>query len=105
MNYPMYETANVLHEVEKERKAQDAKWGQQNHPDGTGLPSDPSNADLTRALCDVAFKDGRGTWRHILMEEVAEAYAESDPAPLREELIQVAAVATAWVEALDRRES
>jgi hypothetical protein len=34
---------------------------------------------------------------------VAEALAEDDPTLLRAELIQVAAVAVAWVEAIDRR--
>jgi hypothetical protein len=37
------------------------------------------------------------------MEEVREAMAESDPAKLRVELVQVAAVSVAWIEALDRR--
>ena len=32
------------------------------------------------------------------------ALAEVEPAKLREELIQVAAVAVAWIEAIDRRE-
>jgi malonyl CoA-acyl carrier protein transacylase len=43
------------------------------------------------------------TWEHILTEEHYEAMAEEDPTRLREELIQVAAVAVAWVEAIDRR--
>lgn len=42
-------------------------------------------------------------WRHILDEEVAEALAETDPERLRAELVQVAAVAVQWIEALDRR--
>ena len=36
------------------------------------------------------------------MEEVAEAFEEHDPARLRSELVQVAAVAVAWVEKIDR---
>lgn len=47
--------------------------------------------------------DGTVTWWHILREEVFEASAEVDPAKLREELIQVAAVAMKWIEAIDRR--
>jgi hypothetical protein len=39
----------------------------------------------------------------ILREEVYEAFAEEDPAALRTELIQVAAVAATWVDAIDRR--
>jgi hypothetical protein len=45
------------------------------------------------------------TWRDILLEEVYEAFAETDSDRLREELIQVAAVALSWVDAIDRRKS
>ena len=45
---------------------------------------------------------GRGTWRHILAEEVAEAYAETGDA-LSTELVQVAAVAVQWRAAQSRR--
>jgi len=43
------------------------------------------------------------TWEMILLEEVWEALAETDPVKLRAELIQVAAVAVAWVEDIDSR--
>jgi len=43
------------------------------------------------------------TWRDILYEEVLEAYVETDWSALRAELVQVAAVAVAWIEHLDRR--
>lgn len=96
--------AAVCREVIRERVRQDARWGQQNHPDGTGPTMTTLNrADEARKACDYAHENGIGTWRHILTEEYAEALAESDPAKLREELIQVAAVAVAWVEAIDRR--
>lgn len=102
-------TGNVLVEIGQERKRQDAKWGQQNHPDGTG-PNAPMSMgiaetirDATRDECDAAAKDGTLTWRHILNEEVMEAYAEDDTAALRKELIQSAAVIVAWIEAIDRR--
>lgn len=99
------ESRNLLSalEVLGERERQDARWGEQNHPDGTGDLVEVADAVFTRQLCDDAFRDGEGTWLHILAEEVAEAFAESDPAKLRVELIQVAAVAVAWVEAIDRR--
>jgi hypothetical protein len=95
---------SVLAEVHQERSRQDAKWGEQNHPDGTGITPSISRyeADVARSECDTAFAEGRGTYKHILLEEVYEALAESDKAKLRTELIQVAAVATAWVEKLDR---
>lgn len=119
----------VLAEVAAERARQDAKWGEQNHPDGSGptvslaspifgAPSDrwgtPAGVHLAgmRELRDNAVvttderaATGNLTWRDILLEEVFEAFAEDDPGKLRVELIQVAAVATQWVEAIDRRSS
>jgi hypothetical protein len=96
----------VLTEVEHERFEQHAKWGEQNHANGTGcdrrLDIFALNPDLTRERCERAFKDGAGTYAHILVEEVAEALAESDPAKLRAELLQIAAVAVQWIEKLDR---
>jgi hypothetical protein len=97
--------AATLREVAVERVRQNARWGEQNHPDGTGGEREIHRALAAKADCDAAFRHGGGTWRYILAEEVAEAFAESDPAALRAELLQIAAVAAAWVEAIDRRES
>jgi hypothetical protein len=58
---------------------------------------------MHREACQMATADGRVTWRHILTEEVYEAFAESDPTKLRAELVQVAAVAVQWIQAIDRR--
>lgn len=93
----------ALADVKAERARQDQKWGEQNHPDGTGNPGDAHRATLAKAYTDMAARNGRVTWRDILNEEVAEAFAESDTAALRTELVQVAAVATQWVQAIDRR--
>lgn len=68
-----------LLEIEKERVRQDLKWGADKHP-------------------------GSGLWSLVLMEEVGEearAAMTGDIAALRNELVQVAAVAVAWVESLD----
>jgi hypothetical protein len=65
--------------VRAERVRQDEKWGVQNH-------------SATR-------------WYTILGEEhgeVAKDVLERNGGGLREELVQVAAVAVAWLEALDR---
>jgi hypothetical protein len=94
--------AAVLTEVAAERRRQDERWGPQNHPDGTGDRFGAAAA-LARKECDQAAGSGALSWRHILLEEVAEATAEDRPGALRRELIQVAAVAVAWVEAIDRR--
>lgn len=101
---PSVITDRVLSEVLAERIRQDIRWGEQNHNDGTGVaPEQTKLADNAKAMCQQAFAEGRGDWAHILFEEVREALAESDPAKLRTELIQTAAVAVAWVEAIDRR--
>ncbi|MDF3309785.1 hypothetical protein P3H15_32725 [Rhodococcus sp. T2V] len=97
----MNTTAHVLVEVEMERARQDDKWGEQNHPDGTG-PGYQKHAHAARRRCKAAAEFGLVSFKDILDEEVNEAYAEDDPARLRAELIQVAAVAVAWVEKLDR---
>lgn len=55
--------------------------------------------DETRRL----FAEGYGTWLDILREEVAEAFAESDPAALRSRLIRIAAVAQDWAADIDSR--
>lgn len=140
--------ARVLAEVAAERAAQDAMWGVQDFPDGTGpttpaVPGAPTTSEgagrgatdagdgtgvagragvgfggglargvgedageaAERAKREVTEAAARGalTWRHVLHEEVLEAFAEDEPAALRAELIQVAAVVVKWVQALDRR--
>ena len=75
---------SVMGDVMLERSRQDAKWGEQNH--------------------------GHFTWLAVLGEEVGEAnqaalkahFGGKEWAHYREELIQVAAVAVAMVECLDR---
>lgn len=110
-------TTAVLDEILEERVRQDAKFGPQNHPDGTGeawpdlvrpafgWDADPARhaARLARQGCQRDAKKGKTTWVGIALEEVAEAFAETDPVKLRAELLQVAAVAVNWIEAIDRR--
>ena len=71
----------VLDDVARERIKQDRKWGVQDR---------------------VA-----GHWLTILMEEVGEVCEEilnkqNSDSGIREELVQVAAVAIAWIENIDR---
>ena len=98
---------NAINDVWRERVRQDEKWGTGRiHPNGTGpgrLKRRVDRAIIARNVCDASFAGGTGTWRHILDEEVCEAFAEEDPEALREELVQVAAVAVAWIESLDRQ--
>lgn len=103
----------VLAEVWLERGRQDAKWGQQNHPSGTrddarmlgdvSLPTWGTVCYRARNLTDLRAKTGRVTFLDILLEEVAEAFSEDDDRRVRAELVQVAAVAVEWIEAIDRR--
>jgi hypothetical protein len=112
-NYRTFAGSGVLLEVADERVRQTDKWGEQNPPNGTGpskLPmpygsgswSAAVAAESLKIITECAAQIGQCTWLHILREEVFEAFAESDPAKLRAELIQVAAVAVQWVEAIDR---
>ena len=117
---------NAITEIKQERERQNAKWGEQNHPDGTGErsiplgrivhkgPIGPNSGDthyafglalMAKKATDDAANHGTVTWADILLEEVFEALAESDPDKVRTELVQVAAVAAQWVEAIDRREA
>lgn len=103
----MTPTERALADVAAEREHQTAKWGVQSLPDGTGtmawarygIPS----ASTARRVCDEATRAGEVKWAHVLLEEVSEALHERNPARLRAELVQVAAVAVQWVEHLDRR--
>lgn len=95
-------TLLVAGEVVAERKRQDVLWGEQNHRDGTGDAFRELSVNA-RDVCNRASNSGTLSWQLILMEEVLEAFAESDPEKLRTELVQVAAVAMGWVEAIDRR--
>jgi len=97
--------ATIIDNVVAELVRQDGKWGKQNHPDGTGDALAASFALRAQQACRDAASRGSCTWQLILAEEVAEAFAESDPGALRAELIQVAAVALQWIEAIDRRDA
>lgn len=100
-SYDEVQRGNVFADVREERWAQVARWGVQHHPDGTGDVRWRSRRDEARKWTDNAAKIGAVTWQDILYEEVAEAFAEHDPAALRRELVQVAAVAVAWIEDID----
>lgn len=107
---------NVTSDVVRERWAQIDRWGNQSHDD---IPeySDPESfrrfhqgaAEGYRQQFQRAEAVPSGpSWHIILMEELHEALAEAgpggNPKALRQELVQTAAVALAWVEDLDSRE-
>jgi hypothetical protein len=100
---------SVLGEVAVERERQDGRWGEQNHPNGTGLTvfgiGFEQWRDVIREEVDRRAREHVSVWSLILLEEVFEALAEGDPVKLRAELVQAAAVAVSWVEAIDRRQA
>lgn len=106
-------TAGIVLEIVSERELQETVWGEQNHPNGTGpderllgnLPVYGRLRDQCKKRTDIAAAAGSLTFADILLEEVFEAVAEEDPDKLRAELIQVAAVAAQWVEAIDRADA
>jgi hypothetical protein len=110
----------ILEEIAQERKRQDEKWGEQNHPclDETLLNRvggctpqriaeeyEIPTENRAKFKCDTAFKRGDGTWAHIALEEFCEVVGELDIEKRRTEIIQLAAVCVAWVENIDRKQN
>lgn len=116
----------VLIATYRERVRQQRKWGQQNHADGTGPDvlalanightslETRSAKSLARIFTDTTdekfhpyggWSTPSGAWLDIFLEEVFESLAESDETSLTTELVQVMAVSSAWIEAIDRRQA
>lgn len=96
----------VLAEVRAERRRQFDKWGVQNHPsfdDDRDLALAKHNERLMKTVVETGVQTGKLLFSDIFLEEVAEALAAENEDELRIELIQAAAAAIAWVEAIDRR--
>lgn len=111
---------DILAEVAEERARQDAKWGEQNHPNVCpilAVAAGPERfaeeyeiptADRAKFICDSAFKAGRPAWAPVAVEELAEAveqFALGNVKEGRAELVQAAAVLVAWIECIDRKNS
>jgi NTP pyrophosphatase (non-canonical NTP hydrolase) len=71
-----------------ERHRQDIRWGEQNHPDEWWL------AILTEEVGEVAMA--------ILHDEFGSGNGGEDEHQVRREVVQIAAVALAWLECLAR---
>lgn len=102
-------TERVLADVGEERERQDAKFPGQVLPNGTGGSWSQAMYEMplviARQINDNHSETGEATWESVLAEEFFEAMLEADPAKLRAELVQVAAVAVRWVENIDREGS
>lgn len=97
-------TDYILTDVFDERHRQVQKWGVQKHTDGTSPEDYAVQVELFKNHNDHQAMHGRdNSWDTILLEEVFEALAETDPVKLREELVQSAAVIVAWIEDLESR--
>lgn len=116
-------TLRVVNEVVEERRRQDAKWGEQNHPSLSPevpreIPEDTAadmgvpSANTARQRVENLARRGMLGYADIALEEFCEAIeaaAEVPEAPdedesfLRVELVQTAAVLVAWIESIDRR--
>jgi hypothetical protein len=96
-------TITVLQEVLEERSDQNAKWGEQNHPDGTSAARFAFDAVVAKRSCQSKAAAGTVTWVDILDEEIYEAYEQEEWEKQRPELVQAAAVLVAWIECGDRR--
>lgn len=108
-------TINVLEKVFEERNRQVERYGHNDDKvDGTG----PKSAWLSPLIGEISAQaieerlregyekdggDGGVTWMHLVREEIAESFAESDPDRLEEELLQVAALCVSWVETIQKR--
>ena len=101
-----HSTLSVLEEVAIERANQDARFGPQDILGETG--GEAAGVRLLRARGAYEAKSsangGPGAgWAEILDEECCEALAETNEAALRAELVQVAACAVGFIEAIDRK--
>lgn len=105
---------NILFEISEERVAQEQKWGVQDWPmlvqdllervpSRMALEYEIPSESRAKYLLNEAQKKGGLTYFHILQEEVSEAVeCVNDHASMRKELIQVAAVAVAMIDCIDR---
>lgn len=107
----------VFDDINDELVRQQEKWGVQNHPGITpavraiGLIEQArrqlrdEEARAKRA-CENDAQLGATNWLNILYEEFCEAAHQASlgefSEALRDELIQVAAVAVSWIECIDR---
>lgn len=103
----MYQAKQVLEQLEDvytEVARQEALWGVQMHPDGTGGAEARRQCTNARNRCEDAAKKGTLTYWDILKEEFFEAgAAEPNSAELIEELTQLCAVAQSWIRTIRNR--
>ena len=78
----------VLQSILEERARQDAKWGEQNHPDEWWLPILVEEVgELSEAMLDFQFS-------------MSSSKLDLD---VKKELVELVAVGVAWLECMERR--
>lgn len=89
-------TNRVLYEIAHERQQQDAKWGVQNHDPATWL----------MVLAEEVGEANQAVFEHLhpTFDKLAASRGRRSLDDYRAELIQVAAVAVAAIESLDRQQ-
>lgn len=101
-----YTRRDIYDEVDAELEAVFEKLGEQNHPlTAPGAAQElqhNTRANMWKSFNEERVKTKRLAWDGIVLEEVFEAFAESDPAIAREELIQATAMCIATIESIDR---
>lgn len=81
----------VFRNIAAERRRQDDKWGEQNHDDlAWNAILGEERGEVERAILGLTFMH--------CDDDISDLRTN-----LRDELIQLSAVAVAWVEAIDRR--
>lgn len=110
----------IIYEILVERKKQDVKWGEQNHPSVDPILTERPGGctpermceeyelpteNRAKSSCNIATKNGKLTFTHIVVEELCEAVSAVDDDARREELIQLGACVVQWIEAIDRRKA
>jgi len=94
--------SDIFRDISLERANQD-----EIHPDteklpyGTGFDGFKLLLQERRESVAMAKASGHDSWALHFREECYEVLAEADPAKLRAELIQVAALCVRWVEHID----
>ncbi len=92
--------------VLNERRRQDEKWGEQNHNDyyWLGILGEEFG-EAAKALIENAL-DSREPYQPTVADPfVHEVLQRRETADLEKELLHVAAVAVAWLEAIERRKA
>lgn len=110
----------IIYDFLAERQKQNEKWGEQNHPSVDPVLTErpggctpermceeyelPSES-RAKSSCNIATKNGKLTFAHIIVEELCEAVSAPDDETRREELVQLGACVMQWIEAIDRRKN